>query len=164
RLAWRTPTQSLPQEGNPRAVFQKLFGQGDTDKERAEILAETGSILDRVKGQAQRLQASLGVGDRNVVRDYLDSVREIERRGQMATKNNDPELVIPDAPVGTPNDITEHFKLIFDLMALAFQADITRVITLSMDREASMRTYTNLGIAEGFHPLSHHGSQAAKMD
>src|SRR5215813_8079904 len=164
RLAWRTPTQSLPQEGNPRAVFQKLFGQGDTDKERAEILAETGSILDRVRGQAQRLQASLGVQDRNVVSDYLDSVREIERRVQMATKNNDPELVIPDAPIGTPNDITEHFKLVFDLMALAFQADITRVITLSMDREASMRTYTNLGIAEGFHPLSHHGNNPQKMD
>jgi hypothetical protein len=164
RLAWRTPTQSLPQEGNPRSVFQKLFGQGDTDKERADILAETGSILDRVKGQAARLQASLGVQDRSIVSDYLDSVREIERRVQMATKQNDPTLVIPDAPVGTPNDITEHFKLIFDLMALAFQADITRVITLSMDREASMRTYTNLGIAEGFHPLSHHGNQAAKMD
>jgi hypothetical protein len=164
RLAWRTPTQSLPQEGNPRAVFQKLFGQGDTDQERAQILAETGSILDRVQGQAHRLQASLGVNDRVIVSDYLDSVREIERRVQMATKHNDPELVIPDAPVGTPNDITEYFKLMFDLMALAFQADITRVITLSMDREASMRTYTNLGIAEGFHPLSHHGNNPQKMD
>jgi hypothetical protein len=164
RLAWRTPTQSLPQEGNPRAVFQKLFGQGDTDTERAQILAETGSILDRVQGQAQRLQASLGVKDRVVVSDYLDSVREIERRVQMATRHNDPELVIPDAPVGTPNDLTEYFKLMFDLMALAFQADITRVITISMDREASMRTYTNLGIAEGFHPLSHHGNNPQKMD
>src|SRR6516164_1248002 len=84
RLAWRTPTQSLPQEGNPRSVFQKLFGQGDTDQERAEILTETGSILDRVQGQARRLQASLGVGDRHVVSDYLDSVREIERRVQLA--------------------------------------------------------------------------------
>ena len=149
RLAWRTPTQSLPQEGNPRAVFQKLFGQGDTDKERAAILHETGSILDRVKGQAARLQASLGVRDRVVVSDYLDSVREIERRVQMASQQDMSSLEIPDAPVGTPNDITEHFKLMFDLMALAFQADITRVITFSMDREASMRTYTNLGIAEG---------------
>ena len=86
RLAWRTPTQPLPQEGNPRAVFQKLFGQGDTDEERAAILAETGSILDRVKAQAARLQASLGVRDRVVVSDYLDSVREIERRVQMAEK------------------------------------------------------------------------------
>jgi hypothetical protein len=164
RLAWRTPTQSLPQEGNPRAVFQKLFGQGDTDKERAAILFETGSILDRVKGQANRLQASLGVRDRVVVSDYLDSVREIERRVQMASKQDTASLNVPDAPVGTPNDITEHFKLMFDLMALAFQADITRVITFSLDREASMRTYTNLGIAEGFHPLSHHGNNPQKQD
>jgi hypothetical protein len=164
RLSWRTATQSLPQESNPRAVFQKLFGQGDTDKERAAILFETGSILDRVKGQANRLQASLGVRDRIVVSDYLDSVREIERRVQMASKADTASLNIPDAPVGTPNDITEHFKLMFDLMALAFQADITRVITFSLDREASMRTYTNLGIAEGFHPLSHHGNNPAKQD
>jgi hypothetical protein len=164
RLAWRTPTQSLPQESNPRAVFQKLFGQGDTDQERSQILTETGSILDRVQAQAQRLQASLGVKDRVVVSDYLDSVREIERRVQMAEKAHNSELVIPDAPVGTPNDITAYFKLMFDLMALAFQADITRVITLSMDHEASMRTYTNLNIAEGFHPLSHHGNNPQKMD
>jgi Protein of unknown function (DUF1552) len=164
RLAWRTPTQPLPQEGNPRAVFQKLFGQGDTDKERAAILHETGSILDRVKGQAARLQTSLGVRDRVIVSDYLDSVREIERRVQMAEKQDTTSLDIPDAPIGTPNDITEHFQLMFDLMALAFQADITRVITFSMDHEASMRTYTNLGIAEGFHPLSHHGNNPQKMD
>jgi hypothetical protein len=163
RLAWRTPTQSLPQEGNPRAVFQKMFGQGDTDKEREAILRETGSILDRVKGQAARLQASLGVQDRVVVSDYLDAVREIERRVQMASQQDMSRLEIPDAPVGTPNDLTEHFTLMFDLMALAFQADITRVITFSMDREASMRTYTNLGIAEGFHPLSHHGNAADKQ-
>jgi uncharacterized protein DUF1552 len=164
RLAWRTPTQPLPQEGNPRAVFQKLFGQGDTDRERAAILHETGSILDRVKGQAARLQTSLGVRDRVVVGDYLDSVREIERRVQMAEKQDTSTLDIPDAPVGTPNDITEHFTLMFDLMALAFQADITRVITFSLDHEASMRTYTNLGIAEGFHPLSHHGNNPQKQD
>src|SRR6186713_486695 len=163
RLSWRTPTQPLPQEGNPRAVFQRLFGHGDTDAERAAILVETGSILDRVKAQAQRLQANLGVKDRVIVSDYLDSVREIERRVQMASQQDDSSLAIPDAPVGTPNDITEHFKLMFDLMALAFQADITRVITFSMDREASMRTYTNLGIAEGFHPLSHHGNNAEKQ-
>ena len=164
RIAWRTPTQALPQESNPRAVFQKLFGQGDTDQERAEILTETGSILDRVQAQAQRLQASLGVQDRNVVHDYLDSVREIERRVQMAEKAHNTDLTIPDAPIGTPNDLTEYFKLMFDLMALAFQADITRVITLSMDHEASMRTYTNLAISEGFHPLSHHGNNPEKMD
>jgi Protein of unknown function (DUF1552) len=164
RVAWRTPTQPLPQEANPRAVFQKLFGQGDTDKERAEILHETDSILDRVKGQAARLQTSLGVRDRAIVGDYLDSVREIERRVQMAEKASQTSLDIPDAPVGTPTDITEHFTLMFDLMALALHADITRVRTFSMDHEASMRTYKNLGIAEGFHPLSHHGNNPEKMD
>jgi Protein of unknown function (DUF1552) len=164
RIAWRTPTQPLPQEGNPRAVFQKLFGQGDTAEERAQILAETGSILDRVQGEARRLQASIGATDRNVVGDYLDSVREIERRVQMAEKASATDLSIPEAPIGTPNDITEYFKLMFDLMALAFQADVTRVMTMSMDHEASMRTYTNLGISEGFHPLSHHGNNPEKMD
>jgi len=164
QLAWRTPTQSLPQERNPRAVFYKLFGQGDTDAERAAILVETSSILDRVTEQASRLQASLGVSDRIVVGDYLDSVREIERRVQMASEQDTSALDIPDAPVGVPNDLDEHFKLMFDLMALAFQADLTRVITFSMDREASMRTYTNLGIAEAFHPLSHHGNNPDKMD
>ncbi len=164
RLAWRTPKQPLPQEGNPRAVFYKLFGQGDTEEERAAILAETGSILDRVQGQASRLQAGLGVSDRVVVSDYLDSVREIERRVEMASSQDNSALEIPDAPVGRPNDLTEHFRIMFDLMALAFQADLTRVITFSMDREASMRTYTNLGISEAFHPLSHHGNNPQKLD
>lgn len=164
KLSWRTATQPLPQESNPRAVFQKLFGQGDTEQERAAILHETGSILDRVQEQAARLQGSLGVRDRAIVGDYLDSVREIERRVQMAEKQDTSNLEIPDAPVGTPNDITEHFTLMFDLMALAFQADMTRIITFSMDHEASMRTYTNLGIAEAFHPLSHHGNNPEKMD
>jgi hypothetical protein len=164
RVSWRTPTQSLPQEGNPRAVFQKIFGQGDTEQERAEILVETGSILDRVKAQAARLQSSLGTSDKAIVSDYLDSVREIERRVDMAAKADNSALDIPDAPVGTPNDLSAHMKMMYDLMALAFQADITRVITISLDREASMRTYNNVGVSEAFHPLSHHGNNAAKMD
>ncbi|MDX1562302.1 MAG: DUF1552 domain-containing protein, partial [Gammaproteobacteria bacterium] len=163
QLSWRTPRQSLPQEGNPRAVFYKLFGQGDTDEERAAILVETGSILDRVKGQADRLQRTLGVADRNAVGDYLESVREIERRVQMASEQDTSHLSIPDAPVGRPNDITTHFEMMFDLMALAYQADLTRIITFSMDREASMRTYSNLGISEAFHPLSHHGNNPEKL-
>jgi hypothetical protein len=158
QLSWRTPKQSLPQEGNPRAVFYKLFGQGDTEAERAAILVETGSILDRVKSQADRLNASLGVSDRVVVSDYLESVREIERRVQMASEQDMSHLDIPDAPVGRPNDITAHFEMMFDLMALAYQADLTRILTFSMDREASMRTYTNLEVSEAFHPLSHHGN------
>ncbi len=95
---------------------------------------------------------------------YLDSVREIERRVQMASEADTSNLDIPEAPIGVPNDLDAHFALMFDLMALAFQADLTRVITFSMDREASMRTYNNLSISEAFHPLSHHANDPAKQD
>jgi hypothetical protein len=164
QLAWRTPTQSLPQEVNPRNVFYRLFGQGDTEAERAAIMRETGSILDRVTAQAQGLQKKLGGQDRAALGVYLDSVREIERRVQMASEADTSNLDIPEAPIGVPNDIDTHFALMFDLMALAFQADLTRVITFSMDREASMRTYNNLSISEAFHPLSHHANDPNKQD
>ena len=110
------------------------------------------------------LVAALGGADRAAVNDYLDSVREIERRVQMTATQDTSALEIPDAPIGVPNDIVEHMKLMFDLMGLAFQADLTRVITLSLDKEASMRSYQNLGIAEAFHPLSHHGNIADKQE
>ncbi len=164
QLAWRTPTQSLPQEGNPRNVFYRLFGQGDDEAERAAIVKETGSILDRVMAQAAGLQAKLGGQDRQAVDAYLDSVREIERRVQMASEADTSNLDIPEAPIGVPNDLDAHFALMFDLMALAFQADLTRIITFSMDREASMRTYNNLSISEAFHPLSHHANDPGKQD
>jgi Protein of unknown function (DUF1552) len=164
QVAWRTPKQSLPQEVNPRAVFYRLFGQGDTDSERKAIVQETGSLLDSVTGQADRLSATLGQADRNTVGVYLDSVREIERRVQMAEAQDTEALTIPDAPIGVPNDVDSHMKLMFDLMGLAFVADLTRVITFSLDREASMRTYTSLGISEAFHPLSHHGNAVDKQD
>ncbi len=163
QVAWRTPKQSLPQEVNPRAVFYRLFGQGDTDAERKAIVQESGSLLDSVVGQADRLQTRLGAQDRATVSGYLESVREIERRLQMSQEQDLGTLAIPDAPVGVPNDIDSHLKLMFDLMGLAFQADLTRVITFSLDREASMRTYNNLGISEAFHPLSHHGNSPDKQ-
>jgi hypothetical protein len=164
QLAWRTPLQSLPQEVNPRNVFYRLFGQGDDEAERKAIMAETGSILDRVTAQSLSLQAKLGGQDRAAVGVYLDSVREIERRVQMASQQDTSHLDIPEAPIGVPNDLDAHFALMFDLMALAFQADLTRVITFSMDREASMRTYNNLSISEAFHPLSHHANDPGKQD
>jgi hypothetical protein len=164
QLAWRTPLQSLPQEVNPRNVFYRLFGQGDDEAERKAIMAETGSILDRVTAQSVSLQAKLGGQDRAAVGVYLDSVREIERRVQMASQQDTSHLDIPEAPIGVPNDLDAHFALMFDLMALAFQADLTRVITFSMDREASMRTYNNLSISEAFHPLSHHANDPGKQD
>jgi len=110
------------------------------------------------------LNGFLGVGDRNVVSDYMDSVREIERRVQMAEKAHNTELVIPDAPIGTPNDITEYFKLMFDLMTLSFQANITRISTFMMAREVSYRTFPMLGISEGFHPASHHQNDPARLE
>jgi hypothetical protein len=164
QLAWRTPTQSLPQEGNPRNVFYRLFGQGDNEAERAAIVKETGSILDRVMAQTAGLQAKLGGQDRQAIDAYLDSVREIERRVQMASEADTGNLDIPEAPIGVPNDLDAHFALMFDLMALALQADLTRIITFSMDREASMRTYNNLSISEAFHPLSHHANDPGKQD
>jgi hypothetical protein len=121
-------------------------------------------LLDRVSEDANALVASLGGADRAAVDDYLGSVREIERRVQMTATQDTSALEIPDAPIGVPNDIVEHMRLMFDLMALAFQADLTRVITLSLDKEASMRSYQNLGIAEAFHPLSHHGNIVDKQD
>jgi len=164
QVAWRTPTQSLPQEANPRTVFYRLFGQGDTAEEREAILKETGSILDRVTDQANKLRSQLGARDREAVGTYLDSVRELERRVQMSQEQDLSSLDVPDAPVGVPNDINTHMQLMFDLMSVAFQADLTRVITISLDREASMRTYSNLGISEAFHPLSHHGEKPEKLD
>src|SRR5690606_36904778 len=107
---------------------------------------------------ARSLQRQLGPDDRAAVDVYLDSVRENERRVQMSQEQADADLEIPDAPIGVPNDLDTHFELMFDLMALAFQADLTRVITFSMDREASMRSYNNIGIQEAFHPLSHHAN------
>jgi hypothetical protein len=163
-MSWRTPTQSLPQEISPRAVFYRLFGQGDTEAERTAIVRETGSILDHVTAQARGLEQKLGQRDRTAIDAYLDSVREIERRLQLAAQKDTTSLEIPEAPIGVPNDIDLHFKMMFDLMALAFQADVTRVITFSMDREASMRTYNNLSISEAFHPLSHHSNDPGKQD
>jgi hypothetical protein len=145
-------------------VFYRLFGQGDTEAERTAIVRETGSILDHVTAQAKGLEQKLGQRDRTAIDAYLDSVREIERRLQLSAQKDATNLDIPEAPIGVPNDIDLHFKMMFDLMALAFQADVTRVITFSMDREASMRTYNNLSISEAFHPLSHHGNDPAKQD
>jgi hypothetical protein len=162
-ISYRTPTQPLPMEYNPRTVFYRLFGQGDTEQEREAIINETGSILDRVSSQAARLQADLGGQDRVMVDDYLSSVREIERRVQMSAEQDLGALDIPDAPIGVPNDFDSHLKLMFDLMALAFQADLTRVITFRMDKEISMRTFANLSVSEAFHPLSHHGKDPAKL-
>ncbi len=163
-VAFRSPTQPLPMEFNPRKVFYRLFGQGDTAEERDAITRENSSILDAVAEDAARLQARLGPRDRAAIADYLDSVREIERRIQKIQTEGMGGVELPDAPAGIPATFEEHLKLQFDQIALAWQANLTRVATFMMAREVSMRTYTNLGISDAFHPLSHHQENAQKID
>jgi len=163
-VAFRTPNQPLPMENNPRKVFYQLFGQGDTDTERAQIVEETGSILDHVMDKARRMSGDLGPGDRAALADYLDSVREIERRIQKMQAAGASQGHLPDAPLGVPEDFGEELKVMFELMTLAWQTDKTRVITFMMAKEVSMRTYNQIGVSDAFHPLSHHQNDPAKLD
>lgn len=163
-IAFRTPTQPLPMENNPRKVFYQLFGQGDTSQERGAITNETKSLLDSVLGDAASLQSQLGARDKAMVASYLDSLREIERRIQTMEKSALSTIALPDAPVGVPNDFQEHLNLMFDLLAVAFQANLTRVFTFMMGKEVSMRTFNNIGVSDAFHPLSHHGNNPAQLD
>ena len=164
-ISWRTPTTPLPMEINPRVVFKRLFGDGSNSEERLERIDEQRSILDAVMGQVRHLEGGLGPNDRNRVAEYLDTVREIERRIQLAEKQNaNSTLAVPTSPAGIPDDHQEHSKLMFDLMALAFQANITRISTFMMAREVSYRTFPMLGISEGFHPASHHQNNPERLE
>jgi hypothetical protein len=165
-VSFRTPTQPLPMENNPRKVFYQLFGQGDTTAERAAIVQESGSILDFVKERATHLQQQLGGTDRAMVADYLDSVREVERRVQKmsASSNATAGIAVPDAPLGIPEDFGEQLGIQFELMALAYQANVTRVVSFMMAKEISMRTYNQIGVPDAFHPLSHHQNNPDKLD
>jgi hypothetical protein len=164
--AFRTPTQGLPMENNPRKVFYQLFGQGDTSTERVAIIEESGSILDFVKDRAASLQRRLGGPDRAMVADYLDSVREIEHRIQKMSANSaqTAKMDIPNAPLGIPEDFGEQLSIMFELMALSYQANITRVVSFMMAKEVSMRTYNQIGVSDAFHPLSHHQNDPDKLD
>jgi hypothetical protein len=164
-IAWRTPTSPLPMEINPRVVFDRMFGDGASPEERLQRIETQRSILDAITGQVRRLQGDLGVRDRNRVAEYLDAVREIERRIQLAERQaSNPNIDVPTTPAGIPEDYEEHTKLMFDLMAIAFQADITRVSTFMMAREVSYRTFPKLGISEAFHPASHHQNNPARLE
>jgi hypothetical protein len=163
-MSWRTPTTPMPMEINPRVVFDRMFGDGATTEERLRRIETQRSILDAVTGQIRRLQGGLGAGDRNRVAEYLDTVREIERRIQVSEKSSSSNLDVPASPSGIPDDWEEHMKLMFDLMALAFQADITRISTFMMAREVSYRTFPKIGISEAFHPASHHQNNAARLE
>ena len=163
-IAFPTPDVGLPFENNPRKLFFQLFGQGDNAAERAAIVDETGSILDSIMGDATSLQRKLGAEDIARVDNYLESVREVERRVQMMKSQDLSDVDIPSAPVGIPSSFEEHLTILFDLIALAYQINLTNVATFLMEKEVSMRTYANLGVTEAFHPLSHHGDDPAKKE
>lgn len=163
-VSFRTPSTPLPMEHNPRKLFQQLFGQGDTAGERAALIREDASILDLVSRDAADLKRSLSARDQALVADYLETVREIERRVQQLSGRDTSKLGLPDAPSGIPANFDEHIKLQFDLMALAFQANLTRVASFMMAAEVSNQPYNFIGIADAFHPLSHHANNPQKLE
>src|SRR5690242_13612489 len=156
-ISFRTPTQALPMESNPRKAFYGMFGQGDTREEREAILSTTGSLLDYVRESTAILTRNLDVSDRARVSEYLDSVREIEKRVQRLEENARSLGELPGAPLGPPEDFGELLDIQFEMIALSWQTNRTRVATLKMVEEASMRTYPNLDVHEAFHPTSHWG-------
>jgi hypothetical protein len=162
-LCYRTASQQLEMEANPRKSFYQLFGQGDTKAERHEIIQTTGSLLDYVRDATRDLNKEIDAGDRIIVSDYLESVREIERRVQKLKAGESTAVELPDAPLGAPDDFTEQLDVQLELIALAWQTNQTRVATYRMGVEVSMRVYSWLGISEAFHPLSHHGDDPEKI-
>jgi hypothetical protein len=162
-ISFRTPTTPLPMETDPRKLFIRLFGQGDNTAERARLSKQYGSLLDMLTSEVNALQRSLGPSDKRVLADYLETVREIERRIQKTEARDLSNVDIPDAPRGIP-PFDEHINLMFDLVALAYQANMTRVFTFMMAAEVSGQTYNHIGVSDAFHPLSHHNNEPAKMD
>jgi hypothetical protein len=156
-ISFRTPTQPLPMEGNPRKVFISMFGQGQTKEERQAILGTTTSLLDYVTEATADLNRKLDAGDRAKIDNYLDSVREVELRVQKLKESSESLAHLPDAPTGAPDDFGELLDVQFELFALAWETNRTNVVTMKMVEEASMRTYPNLGVHEAFHPTSHWG-------
>jgi len=163
-LSWSSPTTPLPAEAHPRLVFETLFGEGGSKADRVAELKRRASLLDFVKDDLARLGGTLGAADRAKVDQYLDSVRDVERRIQKAERDAaDNPLTDLDRPVGVPAAYAEHARLMFDLQVLAFQGDVTRVITFQLARETSNRTYPEVGVNDPHHPLSHHGNDPEKI-
>jgi hypothetical protein len=163
-LSWSSPTTPLPAEAHPRIVFERLFGEGGSATDRRAALQRRASLLDWVRDDITRLQNTLGQEDRNRVGQYLDTVREVERRIQKAEAGTkDQALPDLDRPVGVPAAYAEHARLMFDLQLLALQGDVTRVITFQLARETSNRTYTEIGVSDPHHPLTHHGNDPDKI-
>ncbi len=162
-ISWSTPSTPLPMEINPRAVFERLFGAAGTAADRHARIEKERSILDSVVDEAGSLQGGLGPRDRVRLGDYLDNLREIERRIQRQEARGATEVNAPDAPIGVPDSFDEHVALLFDLLAVAYQADITRVFSFMMSRELSQRTYPQIGVTEQHHSVSHHQNNPEKM-
>ena len=163
-FSWKGPTSPNPMESNPRAVFERMFGEGGTAAERMLRLKRDRSVLDLAKEDMARLRQRLGLKDRSTVDDYLTAVREVEARIERAEKSSDPTR-LPDgpAPVGVPDSWDEHAKLMFDLMLLAYQADITRVVAFQISRELNGRAYPWIGVPDGHHSVSHHQLDPEKI-
>jgi hypothetical protein len=163
-LCWQNATSPLPMQNNPQIVFERLFGDGSTDALRRSRREQSLSLLDSVMGEVTALNKRLPVNDRSRVDQYLNDVREIERRIEKVGQQLSPDLNVPAAPTGIPTDFEEHIKLMFDLWVLAWQADITRITTLLMAKELSNATYPRSGIRDAFHILSHHSNLRENMD
>jgi Protein of unknown function (DUF1552) len=163
-LSFRDPHSPLPVEYNPRKVFAQLFGEGDTPAERTAITNQTRSLLDRITERTRALKRDLGPGDRAVLDGYLDTVREIERRVQLASSRDLSGVDVPEAPIGELNAFGEQVDLMFDLIALAYQADLTRVASYIMVAEGTNRTYTHIGVSDSFHPVSHHANDLTRIE
>lgn len=163
-LSWSSPTTPLPSEAHPRIVFENLFGEGGTQVERSAELKKQASLLDWVAEDIARLNRDLGASDRNKISQYLDSVREVERRIQKAERDvvDNPKRDL-ERPLGVPASYADHARLMFDLQVLALQADVTRVITFQLARETSTRSYPEIGVPDSHHPLSHHGNDPKKI-
>jgi hypothetical protein len=163
-LSWSSPTTPLPAEAHPRIVFESLFGEGGSTAERRGALRKKASLLDSFTADISRLQRKLGPADRSKIGQYLETVREVERRIQKAERdavgNPLPDL---DRPVGVPAAYADHARLMFDLQLLALQGDVTRIITFQLARETSNRTYPEIGVPDPHHPLSHHGNDPEKI-
>jgi len=165
-LSWRSPTMPLPMESNPRAAFERLFGDsGSTDPAiRLKRLQQKRSILDSVLEGATGLNSSVGPSDRHLLQEYLESIRDVERRVQIAEDQSGRELPVVEQPASVPTTFPEYAKLMLDLQVLAFQADLTRITTFMMAKEVNSRTYPEIGVAEGHHSLSHHGNDPDKKE
>jgi hypothetical protein len=165
-IAWRTATTPLPMENNPRAVFERMFGASDTTDPatRQARLAQNRSILDFVADEVQSLNRALGAGDRGKLTEYLEAVRDVERRIQTAEGQTTRELPVVEQPLGIPDTFDAHARLMYDLLALAFQCDLTRVGTFMIGKEVSGRSYPEIGVPDGHHACSHHQNDPVKLE